>query len=124
MKLADIKKIKPGDKVTISYRDETWFEVVENKCPYLMLRENRCCVPWKCDGLVVKRYRKGSHLHIPEWLDAIMGKREREIINHPTAYTSNHDSDYPDNRLPVGQQHIKSDIGRFTISGRKRQIIG
>ena len=64
------------------------------------------------------------YIIVPAWLEVIMGERERAICEHPSAKTSNYDEDYPNNRLPPYQQHIISDIGSFTIDGRRKMIIG
>lgn len=71
-----------------------------------------------------RRQGKGPY-HIPEWLAALMGKREWDIVNHPSAYSTNEDNDYPerDCRLPKGQHHFISDIGRFTYDAFRRMII-
>ena len=68
--------------------------------------------------------KQENYMIIPEWLEKIMGYRERSIAYHCTAHTSNFDEEYPNNRLPDAQQHIRSDIGCFTIDGKKRIIIG
>lgn len=62
-------------------------------------------------------------MHIPMWLDQLLGVRERAIITAPDAQITNYDADYPGSRLPSGQKHIISSVGRFTCDAKTRKII-
>lgn len=62
-------------------------------------------------------------MHIPEWLEKLIGTREREIILSPDVKVTNYDEDSPHSRLPVGWKHIISSKGRFTIDAKSQKII-
>lgn len=69
--------------------------------------------------------KKGG-LYNPIWLWEIAGARETEIMEHESAAITNHDLDqsYWSARLPLGMYWITSDVGRFLIDFRRKQIVG
>lgn len=67
------------------------------------------------------RNRTVSPAHVPPWLEALMGAREREIVYHPQARFLQEDQE--GNRYPAHQQWIESPVGTMLIDGRQRRIL-
>lgn len=64
--------------------------------------------------------------YIPEWLEKLMGNREREIVNSDYWTSTNQDAEYPHGRLPRGQYYIIDERtgNYFMYDSKRRQIIG
>ncbi len=66
--------------------------------------------------------RTKSWAYVPQWLEALMGQREREIIRHPQARFLQEDQE--GNRYPNHQKWIESPVGTMLICGRSQKILG
>lgn len=63
----------------------------------------------------------GSTAYVPDWLDNLMGHRERTILHHPAAQFLQVDGD--GTRLPAHQQWIESPAGTMLIDSHARKIL-
>lgn len=62
-----------------------------------------------------------SPVAVPEWLDNVMGQRERTILHHPAARFLQEDRE--GNRLPDHQQWIESPAGTLWIDSVEKKIL-
>lgn len=67
------------------------------------------------------RNKTVSRAFVPQWLDAMLGQREREIVYHPQARFLQEDQE--GNRYPGHQQWIESPVGTMLIDSRLQRIL-
>ena len=67
------------------------------------------------------RNKTQSTAHVPPWLQAQLGAREREIVYHPQARFLQEDQE--GNRYPNHQQWIESPVGTLLIDSKAQRIL-
>lgn len=68
------------------------------------------------------RGRKVSTTYVPDWLQELLGAREREILYHPQVRLLHEDQE--GNRYPAHQQWIESPVGTMLIDAKRQCILG